>query len=238
MGPVPLRLDLPGPEVTAETERPLTDVRDMLVVHTALLREFRLAPAAVERTGDGGTGHVTKVDRHLAFLTDLLHHHHAGEDALLWPRLRERLPEASLRLVQQVEAQHEDLDAALRQVTEARHTWTARADAVSRTALAQRLTLLHELLREHLDTEEQTLLPLAALHLTPKEWHGIGEAAVAAMPKPQLPLAFGMFAYEGDPAVLNDMLKTAPAVPRMLLPRIAPRVYAHRARQVHGTSSP
>ena len=58
------------------------------------------------------------------------------------------------------------------------------------------------------------------------------------MPKPVLVLAFGMFAYEGDPDVLRAMLSSAPAVPRFVVPRIAPRVYARRARGVHGTRTP
>jgi hypothetical protein len=100
------------------------------------------------------------------------------------------------------------------------------------------LQTLHDLLAEHLDAEERMLLPLAAAVLTDAEWHAIGEAAVAAMPKSTLPLAFGMFAYEADPEVLRDMLATAPPIPRALLPRIAPRVYARRAIRVHGTARP
>lgn len=47
-----------------------------------------------------------------------------------------------------------------------------------------------------------------------------------------------MFAYEADPEVVREMLATAPAVPRALLPRIAPRVYVRRAIRVHGTAHP
>ena len=58
------------------------------------------------------------------------------------------------------------------------------------------------------------------------------------MPKPALALAFGMFTYEGDPVVLRAMLASAPLVPRTLLPLIAPRLYARRARRIHGTARP
>jgi hypothetical protein len=219
-------------------DRPLVDVRDMLVVHTALLREFRLAPAAVARAALAGGRSVDLVDRHLGLLCDLLHHHHAGEDALLWPLLRARLPETAAVLVETVEAQHAGLDDSLRRVTAARNCWRERRDASSRDALVDQLRTLHSLLSEHLDAEERTVLPVAATLLTGAEWHAIGEAAVAAMPKSTLPLTFGMFAYEGDPEVLTDMLRTAPPLPRLLLPRIAPRVYARRAIQVHGTARP
>jgi hemerythrin-like domain-containing protein len=219
-------------------DRPLVDVRDMIVVHTALLREFRLLPRAVARVDAGATRRAAVVDRHLGFLCDLLHHHHEGEDALLWPKLRDRVPAAAMAHLDEVETQHAGLDAALQAVAAARTRWTADASAAHRDALVTELDHLYGQLKEHLDTEESSVLPLAASVLTDAEWHAVGEAAVAAMPKPALLLAFGMFAYEGDPAVLRDVLASAPAVPRLLLPRIAPRAYARRAAQVHGTSRP
>jgi iron-sulfur cluster repair protein YtfE (RIC family) len=225
-------------EPADERDRPLVDVRDMLVVHTALLREFRLAPAVVARASLAAGRSVDVADRHLGLLCDLLHHHHAGEDALLWPLLRARLPETAALLVDTVEAQHAALDESLHRVTAARSCWRDRRDAASRDALVDELRTLHSLLSEHLDAEERTVLPVAATVLTEAEWHAIGEAAVAAMPKSTLPLTFGMFAYEGDPEVVKDMLRTAPPLPRLLLPRIAPRVYARRATQIHGTARP
>jgi hemerythrin-like domain-containing protein len=216
----------------------LVDVRDMIVVHTALLREFRLLPGAVARVGTGAVRRAAVVDRHLGLLCDLLHHHHEGEDTLLWPKLRDRLPAAAMAHLDEVEAQHAGLDTALRAVAAARTRWTGDAGAAHRDALVAALDDLYGQLKEHLDTEERAVLPLAASVLTEAEWKAVGEEAVQAMPKPALVLAFGMFAYEGDPAVLRDMLASAPAVPRLLLPRIAPRAYARRARQVHGTPRP
>lgn len=222
----------------AQAERPLVDVRDMLVVHTAMLREFRLAPAAVARVPLTAARRVKAVDAHLGLLCDLLHHHHAGEDELLWPPLRARLPAAAVTLIEQVEAQHERINDSLGRVNDARNAWTTRRDPWSRDVLVGELRTLHTLLAEHLDAEERTVLPLAASTLTGPEWHAIGEAAVEAMPKSTPALTFGMFAYEGDPDVLRNMLATAPPLPRLLLPRIAPRVYARRAAKIHGTPHP
>jgi Hemerythrin HHE cation binding domain len=218
--------------------RPPVDVRDMLVVHTALLREFRLAPAAVSRVPAGDKRQAAVVGRHLGFLCDLLHHHHTGEDEHLWPPLRERLPASALPLLEAAEAQHAAIEEALGRVTAARREWTGQPGAAARDALAGELRTLHGLLAGHLDAEERTLLPLAAAHLTEREWLAIGEAAVAVLPKSVLPLVFGMFAYEGDPEVLAAMLHGAPALVRVVIPRVAPRVYARRAATVYGTSRP
>ncbi|WP_018331234.1 hemerythrin domain-containing protein [Actinomycetospora chiangmaiensis] len=226
------------PPVTRTPERPPVDVRDMLVVHTALLREFRLAPAAVGRVALGDRRRAAAVGKHLRLLCDLLHHHHQGEDELLWPPLRDRVPHAALARLEAAEAQHVEIDAALDRVAAARRTWTATVDAAGRDALVTTLSDLHGLLAEHLDLEERTLLPLAAVHLTEAEWAAVGEAGAAAVPKPVLPLVFGMFAYEGDPEVLATMLAAAPALPRAIVPRIAPRIYARRAVRIHGTARP
>ncbi|NYJ73210.1 hemerythrin domain-containing protein [Allobranchiibius huperziae] len=225
-------------DTMADDEAPLVDVRDMIVVHTAMLREFRLLPAAVARVEPGALKRAVVVDRHLGFLCDMLHHHHAGEDALLWPMMRERVPEQATRLIDEVESQHVGLDAALDDVAVARAGWRSHVDAVHRDELVARLRTLYDLLKAHLELEERSVLPLAAAVLTEAEWAAIGEAGAAGLPKSTLPLVFGMFAYEGDPAVLQDMLKAAPALPRMVIPRIAPRFYARRALQVHGTRHP
>lgn len=226
------------PEPTPDTDRDLVDVRDMIVVHTAMLREFRLAPAAVHRTVDGDRRRAKAVSAHIRWICDMLHHHHEGEDELLWPKLRSRVSASSVSLIDEVEAQHAALDVALTDVGVAREAWAAEPTDSSRDRFAQSLERLFVLLKDHLELEERSLLPLAAAALTFDEWHGIGEAAVASMPKSDLPLTFGMFAYEGDAAVLRDMLQSAPAIPRMLLPKIAPRIYARRCRRIHGTSRP
>lgn len=217
---------------------PLVDVRDMLVVHTAMLREFRLAPSSVTRTRPGDRKRAAAVAGHLRFVCDLLHHHHQGEDDLLWPKLRDRAGPNAIEAIDEAEAQHHEIDASLRRVEQLRSTWASDPDTRNRARLADELTRLHAVLRDHLDLEERALLPIAAMVLSRQEWHEIGEAGVAVMPKSALLLAFGMFAYEGDPAVLTDMLENAPRVPRTLLPLLAPRIYARRSKRVHGTTRP
>lgn len=236
-GPTPVGPNAAAAQTPAP-DTPLVDVRDMLVVHTALLREFRLAPAAVRRSDSNDPARAAAVDRHLGFLCDLLHHHHEGEDTLLWPVMRGRIPQAGVELLDAVQAQHDAIDAALGTVNTARAAWLHNTNPTTRDTLTTSLEQLYPLLKAHLDLEECAVLPLAASVLNAEEWHAIGDAAAAAMPKPALMLAFGIFAYEGDPTVLAAMLSSAPAIPRLLIPRIAPRVYARRARQIHGTARP
>jgi hemerythrin-like domain-containing protein len=199
----------------------MVDTRDMIVVHTALLRELRLAPQLVER----GALHARA---HVAFVLDLLEHHHAGEDRLLWPVLRGRVPPELQHLLDHTGQQHRGIEELVE----------AARNEPDDDRLAALLRRLHDLVAEHLDAEERDILPLAALHLTQAEWAAIGENGAAAVPRTKLPLLFGMFMYEGDPDVVRDMLSSAPPVARALLPRIAPHAYARYCRRVHGTRRP
>jgi hypothetical protein len=47
-----------------------------------------------------------------------------------------------------------------------------------------------------------------------------------------------MLLHKGDPEVVEVILAQVPALPRLVLPRLAPRAYARHARRVHGTATP
>ncbi|RSN19319.1 hypothetical protein DMC61_39855 [Amycolatopsis sp. WAC 04169] len=214
------------------------DVRDMLVAHQAFRREFRLAPAAVERVAAGDRRQVRRVAKHLRFLIRLLDHHHTGEDRLLWPKLHHRVPDQLNALVTAMEHQHEQLHTLLTAVSEQVTAWVARADTETRGRLADTLRLLSQALDEHLNDEEDRILPLAARHLDMDEWQELERDGIGALPKTRAALAFGMLMYEGDPEVVSLMLGRAPAPARILMPRLAPRAYARHARRIHGTPAP
>lgn len=219
-------------------DRGLVDTRDMVVVHTALLREFRLAPGLVRRTHDGARARARAVGAHLSLLVGLLEHHHNGEDRLLWPILRQRLPTSLSAPLAVAVAQHEAIHTATDTVRHGIGAWTDEPSMPHRDGLATSLEGLRVLLVEHLDHEEKQLLPLAAAYLTGTEWDAIGEAGVAAIPKHKLAMVFGMFMYEADPDVVKTMLAAAPALPRALLPLLAPHSYARYALRIHHTPTP
>jgi hemerythrin-like domain-containing protein len=217
---------------TLDSDR--VDTSDMIVVHTALLREIRMAPAAVIRAG---RRHRTRTARHLRLLLDLLDHHHHGEDELLLPLLRARVPRAAAPALDTGEEQHARIEELIADARAGISRWTdGGPDAAEQLTVT--LTALHAALEPHLRGEERDILPLAAEHLTAAEWAAIGDAGFRSTPKSALVMVFGMFAYEGDPAVIRAMLAQAPAVPRALLPRLAPRVYARVCRRIHGAPRP
>lgn len=225
------------PLETPAVEHP-ADTRDMLVVHTALRREFRLAAGLVRATTTGDLKRARTVADHLGLIARLLHHHHGGEDRLLWPLLLERVADEFTPTVLLMEAQHERLGEQLDIVQELRARFATAAGPQEQADLAAGCDRLHAMLDEHLGAEEQRLLPIAARYVTAQEWEKLGEEGLGTLPKRQLPLVFGLMSYEGDPEVLKLMLSAAPAPVRLLLPRLARRAFKRYARRVHRTAAP
>jgi hypothetical protein len=215
-----------------------TDTREMLVVHSAFRREFRLAAGVVRAATPGDLARAKVVSEHLTLMTTMLHHHHHNEDALLWAPLLERVSAADAPTVLLMEAQHERMAAHLDAVDERVAAFAAHPGVDAQVALADALDRAYELLVEHLDAEETRLLPLAGRLLTEAEWAQLGEQGNGGIPKSRLPLCFGMMMYEGEPEVITHMLASAPWLMRKLVPILGRRAYTRYALKIHGTPTP
>ena len=223
---------------TAPTATDLIDTRDMVCVHVFLRREFRLAAGVLREVRAGDRRRSRVVADHLEFITRFLHHHHTAEDELLWPRLLERVPDELAPIVHLMETQHEAVDSLLQQINDllprlARiggHRGPRPARRPIRRAVSR--------LAEHLDAEEQRLLPLAARSVTLEEWHELGKAGVAVLPRSEMPLVLGMFQYQGDPLVVAQIAREAPPLIRSIVPLLARRAFRKHALSIHGTSTP
>ncbi|MHA4947509.1 hemerythrin domain-containing protein [Micromonospora sp. SD19] len=213
----------------------MADVRDMYMAHSALRREFSLLPQLVRDVTPGDTRRAEVVGAHAEMLCHILHLHHEGEDLLLWPLLLER-GGAQAAIVPTMEAQHHAIEDAHAAVVALLPQW--RRTGRDGEQLADALEQLRSALIEHMALEEKEILPLAERHVTAREWMRLGEHGMSKSSKKQLPLAFGLAMYEGDPAVVKAVLAHAPLPARLLMPIIAPRLFANHARRVHGTATP
>lgn len=217
---------------------PLLDTRDMTVVHAAFRREFRLAGALVRRVADGDAARAAVVSAHLDLLEQTLHHHHSGEDALLWPKLEARVADELRPLVALMDAQHAHVAGLLARIGCSRPAWAAAPTAEAGAELAAAYDELYAALAEHLDAEESRLLPLVARCVTAAEWRELGETARRETPRARAALVLGMLQYRADPEVFAGMLAGAPPPVRWLLPRLAARAFRRHALAVHGTTTP
>ncbi|WP_157392953.1 hemerythrin domain-containing protein [Nocardia terrae] len=207
------------------------DTRDMKAVHAGLLREFGGLPDLVTTAS---TERVPAVAGHARLLLDILEHHHSGEDRLLLPKLVERCGAQLTESLGTAERQHREIHAGIENAEAALARWERQPTAEAARPLAAHLRDLHRALAEHLETEERELLPLAARHLTPAEWHELGASGAAALPKRLAPMVFGMLTADAPPDVTALMLTAVPAAPRLLLRLTATRSYARYRRRILG----
>jgi len=220
------------------TAAALTDTRVMNTLHTFFRREHRLAGGLLRGVAEGDTRRSRVVGAHLDFLSRALHHHHTIEDRLLWPLLLERVPAELAPVVHLMESQHERVDGLIEEIGTLLPGWARDADVVSAARLADLFDTLYVHLVEHLDAEEERLLPLAARCMTQAEWDAMGDTARREAPRKGAFLALGMFQHDGDPEVFALMVGDAPPPVRWLLPRLARRAFRKHALEVHGTATP
>ncbi len=214
------------------------DTSVMPTIHTFFRREIRLAGGVIRRVADGDVRRATVVAEHLDLVARALHEHHTAEDELLWPKLLERVPEELAPIVRLMESQHGQVDALLTEVGELRPRWAATADPADRDRLADLFDQLYVHLAEHLDAEEERLLPIAARAVTQAEWEEMGERARENGRRSEMALVLGMIQYEGDPAVVAKMLAEAPPPVRWIVPRLSRRAFRRHALVIHGTATP
>ena len=224
--------------MTETQTAPLTDTRVMPVIHTLFRRELRLAGDLLRGVTEGDTARAAVIADHLDLVGEILHHHHTAEDELLWPLLLERVPEDLAPIVHLMESQHGRVEQLLDEITPLLAQWRRTAGRAERDRMAELYDDLYVALAEHLDAEEQRLLPIAARSVSQEEWERMGEAARAGTPKGKQFVVLGMIGYDGGPEGIALMLHAAPAPVRWLLPRLGARAYRRYALAVYGTGTP
>ena len=211
---------------------------EMATIHSAFRRELRLAPELIRSVDHGDRLRAGIVSNHLDLVDRFLHHHHTIEDTMVWPTLLERVPAEIMPIVELMETQHEVVADLLERIGVLRMEWRKDADRSRAFQLARLYADLYDGLVEHLDAEEQHVMPLVEGCMTQKEWATIGKAAQRSTPLKDGPRMLGMLAYDGDPAVIQHMLGAVPAPARGIVLKMGRRAYAKHARWVYGTPTP
>jgi hemerythrin-like domain-containing protein len=190
------------------------DTQDMVVVHRAFRREFRLLPRLVRTVPAGDCDRAGVVAAHARNVLDALQHHHEGEDALIWPRLHART-EVPQALVYLMESQHAAVAELMQLTGSLLDRWSVTGSATSREELAVVLDHLDSALAEHLDDEERSVLPIVARTLTTEEWDAVGTRSVEGIPRPQLMTLFAGFLEDATEDERSAFLKKLPMPGRL-----------------------
>ena len=203
------------------TTQPI-DVRDMAIVHRTFRNAYEESAKLVRAAPSPSPGRVTFLADHIDFGLAALHHHHEGEDELLYPELIQRVPEQA-PMTEQVEHEHLAIKTALEAASAACSAWRQQPSAETGEALAAALDHLNVVVQPHLDDEENKVVPLAAVTFTQQEWDAIGKHGVAWIPRNKRGIAFGMILEPLGDADRAYMMRSLPAPVRMLYPFLIER---------------
>lgn len=168
----PTQLVLPGQ--AAAPEGPV-DMQVMYVMHHAFRRDLAQFVEAAQHTP--ATDRLTwrLLSARWAVFAEVLHHHHSGEDAGLWPWLLEHGTEQDRVTLEAMEAEHGAIDPLLEECATGFARLEDHADDDARAALAVRLVAAREHLGRHLHHEESDAIAILQRLMTPAEWHALDE---------------------------------------------------------------
>ena len=221
---------------TAFSTTPTADrpwVHEMVIIHRAFRRELTLLPRLVREVEDGDAQRAATLAAAVRLVLGGLHHHHTGEDVILWPALLERAA-PSTGLVETMQAQHLAVEAHMDRVEPLLQGWERTPTTTRGGELADLLDRLAAALVEHLDLEEREILPLAERHITVTEWNSLGEQGSDELDPKQLPIIFGAILEECTPEERRAMLAKLPLPARLVLRTVGARQYRRYVTRVRG----
>ncbi|MGV9662825.1 hemerythrin domain-containing protein [Nocardia niigatensis] len=208
------------------------DTYDMIVVHNAFRRHFDALPGLVAAVPSGD---VERARRLMAFLGELgtgLHHHHTGEDELMWPILLERAP-ADSTLVLRMEEQHERISDLTERAHREGSEFATAADSLVRDRLTATLRALSDVLDEHMTEEERHILPVVENVMTELEWQALGERGREHLPRDRQLIFLG-FILQGVPDTdRRKVLAELPLPARLAWRLLGRRTFAKEYREIY-----
>ncbi|WP_433790583.1 hemerythrin domain-containing protein [Actinoplanes sp. CA-252034] len=207
--------------------------REMVMIHRVFRREAAQLLRFVSATGTGDVARARRLGRWTREYIGGLHHHHATEDALIWPLLHQRVT-VHQELVDRMEMQHHALDATLAEVTTRLGAWEESAGETDRDLLADSIADHQRVLLEHLGDEEDLVMPLVEEHLDPEEWEKVGKAGLENLPKEKVFLALGAILEEATDEERAFFLAKVPAAGRMLWKLVGQRQYRRQMAALRG----
>jgi hemerythrin-like domain-containing protein len=151
------------------------DVKMMYVMHHAFRRDLVMfADAAAATPFDDRDTWVALAQRWAVF-SEILHHHHSGEDSGLWPRLLEVAAADERSTLEDMEAEHATIDPILKACAQLFERVSTQSDATAAAHLADRLAEARDGLFAHLVHEETEAMALVQKYLTTEDWVHIEE---------------------------------------------------------------
>lgn len=209
----------------------LCDTSDMVIVHRMFRRECALLPQLVAAVAGGDLSRARTVAEHAREVLDMLHHHHVGEDELLWPRLSART-RLHAELLSRMDSQHQGLAVVLEQAATAFAAWQAAPTAPSSTALTALLEQLSAGLNEHFDEEEAAVLPIVERVITAAEYQELGRRGLVSIPLTRRLVMLGYLLEDTTPQERTVLFAAIPRPVRLAYRLIGARQHSQETTRL------
>jgi hemerythrin-like domain-containing protein len=209
----------------------LCDTSDMVIVHRMFRRECALLPQLVAAVAGGDLARARTVAGHAREVLDMLHHHHVGEDELLWPRLSART-RFHADLLARMDSQHQGLAVLLEHAATALTAWQHAPTAPTSTALTTLLEQLSAGLNEHFDEEEAAVLPIVERVITAAEYQEVGQRGLVSIPLTRRLVVLGYLLEGATRQERSDFLAAIPAPARLAYRLIGARQHRHETTRL------
>ncbi|GAA3240266.1 hemerythrin domain-containing protein [Nonomuraea helvata] len=223
------QITLPGQ--AAAVPGPL-DMSNMYLAHYGFRRDLGRLLTTIGRVRLDDRRRITALREHHAWVLFVLHHHHTSEDETIWPRLRERAPQAA-GTIDALEAEHEACDHWISESTGAFQAFDADPSEPGRERLMAALRALADTLGAHLAHEETDGIPLMMAHITPQEDAEMHKTITKQYGLRKLITLLGWIASE-LPADVEAHLRTTSPKPLLLLSTLARGRYQRRMAYLWG----
>lgn len=207
--------------------------REMPLIHRIFRHQFAEVRTLVRAVTAADLKRVRSVAGHLGFLLDALHMHHTTEDDLIWPKLLDRAG-LDAPLVERMEEQHQQINVSVAEVRAAMSVWCSDPTPATSSALADRIGEFLVVLENHLDEEEQVVVPLIDRHLTEAEWQDVGERGFEKFTSAQRWIATGQLVEVATPEEAAMMFAQLPPPVKVLWHLIGKRKYRRYITPVRG----
>jgi hypothetical protein len=166
------------------------DVTDLIAVHGVFRDTLGAAPELVSAVAPGDGERRAVVANYYDNVLFLLEAHHDGEEAIVFPALRERCPDQQV-LLDHLDSEHKEAIALLTAAQGSLAAWAA-GDGDAGGAVVDDLAALRAQLVPHLDREEAEGMPLCAANLSAEEWGALPGHAMANFQGDKIWLILGL----------------------------------------------
>ena len=198
------------------------DTADYLAIHNMIRRSTRALAIAASSVGTLDRRRAIALDRYWQGYAGELHAHHTIEDEIFMPALIERVPSVAPHIAR-VDADHHELDALIEAGNAA---FAALRSGSTGDAVGEIMWQLDRLMCEHLDFEDDDIVPLFGRHFDQDEYDamharalkvvGVGRQALFTVP---------FIAHWMDDATWAEMYDGAP-MPLKVIYRMTRRRHA------------